>query len=206
MTGGYDDGYCACDCFWGREPSSLVKLLASQLGSVCGLTVLDAGCGEGKNAAFLAHQGAQVSAFDISTTALENARKAWENSDRIHWETADIRSIPLPEGTFDIVIAYGLLHCLASSGEISAVVNKLKAATKPRGFAILCAFNNRSQDLTAHPGFKPCLMPHEFYLGLFSDWDIILSTDNDLTEIHPHNMIEHTHSMTRILARKEIVC
>ncbi len=48
MSGGYDDGYRECPCFWGDEPGSLVRVLCDHIGPVRGFAVLDAGCGEGK--------------------------------------------------------------------------------------------------------------------------------------------------------------
>ena len=58
IDGGYDSGYRACPCFWGSDPGSLVSRLATIVPSFTGLQVLDAGCGEGKNAIFLAGKGA----------------------------------------------------------------------------------------------------------------------------------------------------
>lgn len=202
MTGGYDAGYKACPCFWGREPGSLVLHLQSLVGNMAGKLVLDAGCGEGKNAAYLAEQGGHVRALDISEYAISNARRAWESSENILWEVADIRNVYLPESEYHVVIAYGLLHCLRSVDEIKAVVAKLQAATKAHGYNIICTFNDRYQDLTAHPEFTPCLARHEFYLDLYTGWEFIEASDSDLTEIHPHNKIQHTHSMTRLLTRK----
>ena len=50
LDGGYDVGYRAVTGFWGTAPSSLVvRYLATH--DVAGLKVLDAGAGEGKNAA-----------------------------------------------------------------------------------------------------------------------------------------------------------
>jgi hypothetical protein len=67
---------------------------------------------------------------------------------------------------------------------------------------VICAFNDRFQDLSAHPGFSPTTLNHNIYLDIFSDLETIQAHDRDLHEIHPHNGILHTHSMTRILARK----
>jgi tellurite methyltransferase len=52
--GGYDDGYRACACFWGQRPGSLVPRLLEHIPDPAGVTVLDAACGEGKNAIYLA--------------------------------------------------------------------------------------------------------------------------------------------------------
>ena len=47
------------------------------------LRVLDLGCGEGKNAAFLASRGALVEAIDSSELALANARSAWPSAENV---------------------------------------------------------------------------------------------------------------------------
>jgi ubiquinone/menaquinone biosynthesis C-methylase UbiE len=88
--------------------------------------------------------------MDVSKFALANARRTWGVNEQIKWEIADICEVSLPSSEYDIIIAYGLLHCLTSTQEIRAVVAKLKRATKKNGYNIICVFNNRSQDLTAH--------------------------------------------------------
>jgi SAM-dependent methyltransferase len=203
MSGGYDEGYKACPCFWGREPGSLVKWFASVCPSVDGFRVLDAGCGEGKNAVYFARAGAQVRAIDISEAAIANARHAWPAVDNIRWEVADIATAELADRWYDIVVAYGLLHCLPDEGVIRGVVERLQRATKVGGFNIVCAFNDRSQDLRAHPNFRPCLADHQFYIDLYSDWRILSCSDSDLVESHPHNELVHTHSLTRLVAKRE---
>lgn len=202
MDGGYDVGYKDCPCFWGVDPGSLVKRLTAKLGTVEDLLVLDAGCGEGKNAVYLANLGAKVYAIDISKFAIANARTAWPTIHKITWDVADIRDISFPKEEYDIVIAYGLLHCMAKSQEIMMVVSALQEATKRGGYNLICSFNSRYHELSAHNGFSPCFTDHETYLELYRGWEIIESSDSDLTEVHPHNNLRHTHSMTRIIARK----
>jgi SAM-dependent methyltransferase len=202
--GGYDDGYRACDCFWGTMPGSLLKLLEQHHPSWTGLQVLDVGCGEGKNAAYLAERGAAVLAVDVSPHAIRNARSAWPTLN-IDWRIADVLGLRNLTGarSFDLVIAYGLLHCMKSSEDVAKVIDELKDATGRGGYNILCAFNERQQDIqAAHPNFHPTLLPHRFYIERYSEWDLLYATDTDLVETHPHNSIRHTHSLTRILARK----
>jgi tellurite methyltransferase len=203
MDGGYDNGYQACPCFWGREPGSLVKKLMESLGSVRGLDVLDAGCGEGKNAAYLAQRGARVRALEVSQRALDNARAAWRDTANIRWELGDARTIAVAPHSYDIVIAYGLLHCLPGSEEILALIARLQAATRNGGLHVICAFNGRRQELAqAHPGFNPCTPGHRLYVDAYRGWEMIEVSDSDLVETHPHNNVQHTHSMTRLIARK----
>ena len=201
--GGYDAGYIHCPCFWGRSPGSLMVRLEAELPTYRDLSVLDVGCGEGKNAVYLAQQGAHVKAFDVSEAAIANAKRAWPEAVHVEWEVADVRTTPLRENEFDIVIAYGLTHCLSSPEEVQQTITRLQAATTTSGYHVLCAFNDRHQDLSAHPGFHPCLIKHAAYVALYTGWRIVEASDTNLVETHPHNEIEHTHSMTRLVAQKQ---
>jgi tellurite methyltransferase len=200
--GGYDDGYQKCPCFWGREPGSLVRRFAEVVPDLRGMKVLDVGCGEGKNASFFADRGAVVTAVDVSSNALANARQAWPNSKAIRWIQADVMVTGLPDEQYDLVVAYGLLHCLSSQRAIENMVDALQRHTAPGGWNIVCTFNARHQELAAaHPDFNPCLLPHATYLASYWTWRVLLESDTDLHETHPHNGIPHTHSMTRLLAQ-----
>lgn len=199
--GGYEEGYEACPCFWGLEPGRYVLMLRD-LGRLSGLRALDAGCGEGKNAAYLAAQGCEVTAVDISARAIDHA-KSFHGNLAIDWLCADIRSQAWPRDRFDIIVAYGLYHCLASDYDICTLHSALSRSTKVGGYHVICSFNDRDQNLSAHPGFHPCLMPHEFYMELYKGWNIVAALDENRYETHPHNMIAHHHSLTRLLARKE---
>lgn len=201
MDGGYDDGYGACPCFWGREPGSLVRLLV-ELGSISGKRVLDAGCGEGKNAVYLARLGATVTAVDTSALALANAGKAWLDQHLITWIRQDLRSMSFAPESYDVVIMYGLLHCLDSVEEVHRLVSRLQKATADNGHHVLCALNARAQDLSAHPLLHPTLLQHGQYLALYHTWSVTSESDSDIHEVHAHNSIPHTHSLTRILAKK----
>lgn len=202
VDGGYDSGYAACKCFWGTEPGSLLLPLASYMGSFEGMEALDVGCGEGKNAVFLAARGANVRAVDVSALALDNAAAAWGPVPGVTWEVGDARGIALQPRLYDIIVLYGLLHCMVDQCEVDHVVLRLKEATSIGGYHVVCAFNNRSQDLSAHSGFTPCLLSHTHYADLYDDWEILEISDADLTEVHPHNQLQHTHSMTRLIARR----
>jgi SAM-dependent methyltransferase len=142
-----------------------------------------------------------VTAVDISPYALANARAAFPD-EAVAWIQQDATTMTLPAANYDLVVAYGLLHCLPAE-EIGPLVEKVKAATAPGGLNILVTFNQRRQDLSAHPGFRPTLLSHSFFLELYESWRILYATDEDLHETHPHNMIPHTHSMTRLIARAE---
>lgn len=198
--GGYDDGYSDCPCFWGTSPGSLVKEYLQLNGSLAGYRVLDLGCGEGKNASALALAGAVVDAVDCSALAIANGRRAFANSN-IRWIRASVTDHLRVSPIYDLVVMYGLLHCLPSSEDISRVVNLAIEKTSNQGTHIVAAFNDGPHDLSAHPNFKPTLVPHEFYLAQYGRHDILGASTSILHESHPNNNIPHFHSITRLTAR-----
>lgn len=169
---------------------------------MAGLDVLDAGCGEGKNAIFLDSLRADVIAIDISHSAISNGRRFWPASNQVSWVVGDISRSPVKR-SFDLVVAYGLLHCLPDLRSVKNTVARLQEVTREGGWHIVCSFNDRHQELNeAHEGFQPCLIPHSEFLHMYRNWAVEYESDEDLLETHPHNLIPHQHSMTRLIARK----
>lgn len=73
-------------------------------------TVLDIGCGNGDNAVWLAQQGLQVSACDITDLAIDHAKKNCDhaNVEIVFHVTNAIEK--LPPGPYDLVFDRGLFH------------------------------------------------------------------------------------------------
>lgn len=98
----WNERYGESDRIWSGGPNDrLVEVVE-------GLTpgrALDLGCGEGGDARWLAQQGWQVVAVDISDTALQRAAAdAGELAARIDFQHHDLRRT-FPAGTFDLVSA-----------------------------------------------------------------------------------------------------
>lgn len=113
MTHGFDKDYW--ESHWqkalergaGREiPPN--PYLANETSSLVPGAALDAGCGEGAEALWLAAQGWEVTAADISSEALarasERASKAGV-SDRVRWIEADLSTWE-PDTRFDLVTTH----------------------------------------------------------------------------------------------------
>ena len=203
--GGYDIGYRSTSCFWGIEASSLVKRRAADFAHASSLRVLDAGCGEGKNAAFFAQRGADVDAFDISPHAVRNAERLWSRKcPAIRFVVSDVESYPLTPGEYDVVVLYGLLHCLPGLGAMQGVVDALGDATRPGGLHIVCALNSRLDGFSeGHRHFRPAMASHHDYLDLYAGWCLADPSDSNLTERHAPDFIEHTHAVTRFYATRQ---
>ena len=76
--------------------------LAEEIGDQEPATALDAGCGAGAEAIWLADRGWHVTAVDISARALEQAAA---RSDDVRWIEADL-STWRPDMTFDLVMTH----------------------------------------------------------------------------------------------------
>ncbi|HEV7246164.1 MAG TPA: class I SAM-dependent methyltransferase [Shinella sp.] len=198
--GGYDEGYEAITGFWGTKPGSLVRnYLADH--DVVGSRVLDVGAGEGKNSAAFARAGAEVVAVECSAAAIRNGRRLFP-SEVIEWTHRDAVEMDYPKNSYDVIVSYGLTHCLPSEVLARRLISELQAALVPGGTFILVSFNSGSHDLSAHPGFQPLLLSHAWFVSMFDGWQFQNLSDSILFETHPHNNIPHHHSLTRLTATK----
>ncbi len=98
------------------------------MGDVRGRRILDCGCGSGLASVYLAKQGAQVFAFDVSGEAVRVTQKrAVLNgvSDRLSVSRASLHLLPYPDRFFDGIFGSFILHHVdlpAASREIARVL------------------------------------------------------------------------------------
>jgi SAM-dependent methyltransferase len=101
----WNERYRSTHRVWSGDPNP--QLVAEIEGMPPG-RALDAGCGEGADAIWLAQHGWDVVATDISSVALQRADEHARASDaaaaaHIQWVQADLLSDPPPGGAFDLV-------------------------------------------------------------------------------------------------------
>src|SRR4051794_25845689 len=98
----WDDRYAESHRIWSGNPN--VALVAEIAGLPPG-RALDLGCGEGADAVWLARQGWQVTAADISPVALVRAAEhAADAGVTVDFQHHDL-SQTFPDGTYDLVSA-----------------------------------------------------------------------------------------------------
>jgi SAM-dependent methyltransferase len=105
--GFWDERYRSAQRVWSGNPNP--QLVAEVTGRAAG-RALDAGCGEGADAIWLARRGWTVLATDISGVALERAAQHARDTDpdaaaRIEWRRSDLLAEPPEPGGFDLVSA-----------------------------------------------------------------------------------------------------
>src|SRR5687767_2965399 len=108
-----------------------------------GRTLLEVGCGIGTDLVRFARGGAVVSGVDVSTTAIELARKNFE----LHALTpqalrvANGEALPYPDGSFDVVYGHGVVQYTADAPQL---IRECHRVLKPGGEAIFMVYNRVS--------------------------------------------------------------
>jgi len=94
-----------------------------------GCSILDVGCGAGRNIRWFAHNGYDVSGIDIDEAHV--AGLAQQGIAKVVHGTAT--ELPWPNAQFDAVICNALLHVLANRTELDAAVRESWRVLKPGG-------------------------------------------------------------------------
>ena len=105
-----------------------------------------------------------------------------------------LKSFLLDCEPFDVIVMYGLLHCLPSVLAISTVVDLALRKTRGGGHHIVATFNDGPHDLSAHPGFAPTLAAHDFYLNQYRGHDVVSNLANLFTK-HIRRTESHTFTV-----------
>jgi SAM-dependent methyltransferase len=147
-------------------PQPAVVALAES-GAIRG-SVLDAGCGTGENALYLASRGHEVCGIDYLPIAIERAmKKAEQKRLGVHFEVANALELEKLARQFDTVLDCGLFHTL-SDEERPVYVAGLAKILRPGGrFHMLC-FSDREP-----PGEGPRRVSQQEIRDSFRDgWQV----------------------------------
>jgi len=140
-----------------------------------GSSILDAGCGSGRDSLAFKQKGFDVQAFDASEAMVESARALTQ---------IPVRRLIFQEMDYDrqfdgIWACASLLH--VPKQELNKVFSLLAKALKPKGF-LYCSFKNREESFERDGREFSCFTPasmREFIQGQseFILMDMKLSTD-----------------------------
>ena len=96
--------------YWGLSPSKMCLKIIELIPPGRHLKVMDIGCGEGKDAVFLARCGYDVSAFDVSVSGVEKVKRLAEKANvHVNAFQANIWDYRLSCG-YDILFSSGVLQ------------------------------------------------------------------------------------------------
>ena len=120
---------------------------------------LDVACGEGRNAIFLAKNGYDVDAIDISGVAVERGRSTAEQDNvKVNFMQADLENYQIPEETYNVIINFNYLQ--------RTLAPTIKRGLKRGGVLIFETFTLEQQGIGPPKNPEFLLKPNEL-LKLF---------------------------------------
>ena len=121
------------------NPSAEIIRLAHVLTK--GSSVLDMGCGEGRNAIFLAEHGFQVNAIDISAAGITKLLRSARDRDlEINARVSDMTTFQFGQD-YDLIVSHGVLH-LVERGDWQQLIPRIKQFTRPGGVNVVAVFTD----------------------------------------------------------------
>lgn len=198
----YDRRYSGDGTYWGTHPSSLcdrvIELLLARADHAP--TLIDLGCGEGRNAVYLARHGFQVPGLDTSLHGLVKARKyASESGVSVETIHDDVCSCSLAR-MYDVVFSTGLVHYIPPEIRRERFAH-FKSRTSPRGFNAHSALVWRPF-LDPAPDAEPDVTPFQSgeLMSYYWDWEIVYGVEEVFDCLSPG--LPHKHAVNRLIARR----
>lgn len=189
---------------WGNKPGRLVQVLPLLLRP--GATILDAGCGDGKNALYLEALGNRVVGFDQSSFAIEGLANRFRLAGREpqgRYETLDVATYleSHPEETVDALVSYGLFHALPLFDRLE-LHRKLQEHVKQGGYLFFASLT-ADLPLPPHHGSREMILAQRGEIGnLFRGYTVGYWKRGTITEAHEPVVGMHEHSVMWVIAQR----
>lgn len=168
--------YSGSEYVFGTEPAAFLPRAARVLRS--GDRVLCPADGEGRNSAWLAGQGMQVTAFDVAPAALEKARRL----DASLGVSVDrhLSTMEAWDWTRDHDAVVGIFFQFLPPDARTEAFGRMAGATRPGGHLLIHGYAPRQVGYgTGGPGAAENMYTAEMLRAAFAGWDILTLTDYD---------------------------
>ena len=113
-----------------------------------GRSVLEIGCGIGMDSYQIARHGLQVTGIDLTQVAIDTARSRFAREGIAgRFETGNAEALQFPDGQFDYVYSFGVLHHVADTEQ---AIREIWRVLKPDGEARIMLYHRRSLNELVH--------------------------------------------------------
>lgn len=101
-------------------------------------TILDAGCGSGRNLVYFLKQGLDVYGIDPSSYSIEQLKQLAQalnsTNNSNNFVVSKIENLPFKEDTFDLVICNAVLHFARDKQHFETMLEAMWKVLKPKGY------------------------------------------------------------------------
>lgn len=189
----YNAIYKKSNSVFGDKPTPIIKLAADiYLLDMKPGNFLDLGAGQGRDSFYMSSLGFKVHAIDNSKSACEQIETTIvkKNIQNIQVENLDIKNLATESNKFDIISAINVIHFVKKNDSIKLIRN-IKLSLKTNGLAVISLF------------IKPNGFCKQELLKIFKDYEIVYYSESSIVDKgHPGQTKEHTHKVSRLIAKK----
>jgi len=136
-----------------------------------GKRLLEIGCGLGTDLLQFARAGAQVTGIDLTPAGVDLARKRFSlYGIPADLQVADAENLPFPDGTFEVVYSFGVLH---HTPDTQKAIDEAYRVLKPGGEIILMLYHKHSWHVLAGVPFMAItrwLRNKSVSMSVMEDW------------------------------------
>ena len=200
----YEERYRGEDYYWGLQPNDMCYDIMRLRPPVKPYRVLEIGCGEGKDAVFLAKNGYEVTAFDAAQSGIDKACElARRNGVHIDFFKADMRDWR-PEREYDIIYSSGVF-CYADEAVRRELIDSLKDHTAQNGINAVNVFVEKPFILTPpdrinSESYKKGWLSGELFM-YYHDW--LFHKNSEIIFDCTSSGSPHQHCMDILIAEKK---
>lgn len=143
--------------FSAAAPNQILMAWVRQRSRGLPLSILDIGCGAGRNAVPLAQAGHHVTGIDLSLPMLEAARQRATRegvAESCTFLEGTMEKLPVPAASFDVVVAQGVWNLAGSDLQLVAAMAEAARAARTGAGLFVFTFSRKTlaEDLRPLPG------------------------------------------------------
>lgn len=163
-------------------------------------SILDAGCGTGRDTKLFHEKGAKVVGVDISEGLLEVARR--ENPD-ITFIAANFTELPLEDQSFDGVWSHASLVHLETLEEVRSALSEFHRVLKPEGFLYVYVKKQEGEEKTAI--VSDSLSGHDRFFRYYEPEELTTLLEDAGFTVGDLELEEDPHGRTEVIWLRVVV-